>query len=174
VYYTSPKTVQSYAFGKFCPAIVLECGQPDKPDGTAHAMEYVETCLNLNSFDDLPDSAIADIDLFHTVAIVKVPDRVNFSFTDEPNDDITFPAEMDCLNFCELPIGANFGAAKTERAYLSALNEEGEEQGDRYFQIENGEIILKVPVMPSMLSLNTDIVRQDCLCYLMERLPNPE
>ncbi|MCX5933563.1 MAG: hypothetical protein NTU99_02060 [Pseudanabaena sp. LacPavin_0818_WC45_MAG_42_6] len=174
VYYTSPKTVQSYAFGKFCPAIVLECGQPDKPDGTAHALEYVETCLNLDSFDDLPDSANADIDLFHTVAIVKVPEEINFSFTGEPDDDITFPNGMDCLNFCELPIGENFGAAKTERAYLSALSEEGEEHGDRYFQIQNGKIILKVPVMPSMLSLNDDSVREGCLCYLMERFPIPE
>jgi hypothetical protein len=144
------------------------------PDGTAHALEYVETCLNLDSFDDLPDSAIADIDLFHTVAIVKVPEQINFSFTGEPDDDITFPNEMDCLNFCELPIGANFGKAKTEKAYLSAVSEEGEEKGDRYFQIENGEILLKAPVMPSMLTLNTDIVRQDCLCYLMERFPTPE
>ena len=170
VHYTSPKTVQSYAFAEFCPAIVVECGQPDLADGTAHALEYVETCLNLDSFDDLPDSAIADIDLFHTVAIVKVPEEVNFSFNHHPNDDITFPTEMDCLNFCELPIGAKFGKAKTERAYLSALSEEGEEIGDRYFQIENGEIILKSSVMPSMISLNTDIIRQDCLCYLMERL----
>jgi succinylglutamate desuccinylase len=171
VYYTSPKTVQSYAFGEFCPAIVLECGQPDQPDGTAHALEYVETCLNLDSFDDLPDSAIADIDLFHTVAIVKVPEQINFSFTGEPDDDITFPTEMDCLNFCELPIGANFGEAKTAKAYLSAVSEEGEEKCDRYFQIENGKIILKAPVMPSMLTLDTNIIRQDCLCYLMERLP---
>jgi hypothetical protein len=162
--------VQSYAFGEFCPAIVLECGQPDKADGTAHALEYVETCLNLDSFDSLPDSAIADIDLFHTVAIVKVPEEINFSFTGTPDDDITFPDEMDCLNFCELPIGTKFGEAKTERAYLSALTEEGQENCDRYFQIADGEIILKTAVMPSMLTLNTDIVRQDCLCYLMERL----
>ncbi len=171
VYYTSPKTVQSYAFGKFCPAIVLECGQPDKPDGTAHALEYVEICLNLDSFDDLPDAAIADINLFHTVAIVKVPEQINFSFTGDPDDDITFPAEMDCLNFCELPIGANFGEAKTARAYLSAVSEQGEEKCDRYFQIENGKIILKSAVMPSMLTLDTNIIRQDCLCYLMERFP---
>lgn len=170
VYYTNPKTVQSYAFGKFCPAIVVECGQPDVADGTAHALEYVETCLNLDSFASLPDSAIADIDLFHTVAIVKVPEEVNFSFDSNPNDDITFPAEMDCLNFCELPIGANFGKAKTERAYLSAVSEKGEEKSDRYFQIKDGEIILKKSVMPSMLTLNTEIVRQDCLCYLMQRM----
>ena len=153
VHYTSPKTVQSYAFGEFCPAIVVECGQPDVADGTAHALEYVETCLNLDSFDDLPDSAIADIDLFHTVAIVKVPEEINFSFNHHPNDDITFPTEMDCLNFRELPIGAKFGKAKTERAYLSALSEEGVEIGDRYFQIKNGEIILKSSVMPSMITL---------------------
>ena len=174
VHYTSPKTVQSYAFGEFCPAIVVECGQPDVADGTSHALEYVETCLNLDSFDNLPDSAIADIDLFHTVAIVKVPEEINFSFEGKPDDDITFPDGMDCLNFCELPVGAKFGKAKTDKAYLLAVSEDGEEKSDRYFQIKNGEIILKVPVMPSMLTLNTDIVRQDCLCYLMERLPKPE
>ncbi len=170
VHYTSPKTVQSYAFGKFCPAIVLECGQPDMPDGTAHALEYVETCLNLDSFDDLPDSAIADIDLFHTVAIVKVPEHLNFSFTADSHDDITFPVEMDRLNFCELVIGTSFGKVNNNQAYLSALNEEGEEKGDRYFQIQNGEITLKASVMPSMITLDKNIIRQDCLCYLMERL----
>jgi len=170
VYYTSPKTVQSYAFAELCPAIVLECGQPDQPDGTAHAMEYVETCLNLDSFDGLPDSAIADIDLFHTVVIVKMPKEIKFSFTENPDDDITFPAEMDCLNFQELAIGAKFGRFNTESAYLSVVNEQGQEIGDRYFQIVDGEIILKKAVMPAMISLDPKIVRQDCLCYLMERL----
>ena len=170
VYYTSPKTVQSFAFGQFCPSIVVECGQPDVPDGTTHALEFIETCLNLDSFDSLPDSFIDDIDLFHTVAIVKIPEEINFSFEDNPQDDITFPDGMDCLNFCELPIGANFGKAKTEKAYLSALSEDGEEKSDRFFQIKNGEIILKKSVMPSMLTLNTAIVRQDCLCYLMQRM----
>ena len=170
VYYTSPKTVQSFAFGEFCPAIVVECGQPDLPDGTAHALAYVETCLNLESFANLPESAIADINLFHTVAIVKIPPELNFSFSTSPNDDITFPAAMDELNFCELPIGTAFGKVKTENAYLLAIGEDGAEKSDRFFAIQNGEIILKKAVMPSMISLNPKIVRQDCLCYLMERL----
>lgn len=173
VHYTSPKTLQSCAFSEFCPAIVLECGQPDRPEGTNHALAYVETCLHLDSFDRLPDDAIADIDLFHTVAIVKIPHEINFSFTGEPDDDITFPNEMDCLNFCELPIGKSFGKAKTARAYLSAVSENGEEKSDRYFQIQNGEILLQTSVMPSMITLNRNIIRQDCLCYLMERLPLP-
>ncbi|MBD2176788.1 peptidase M14 [Pseudanabaena sp. FACHB-1998] len=173
VHYTSPKTVQSYAFGEFCPAIVVECGQPDLPDGTAHALEYVETCLNLDSFDSLPDKFISDIDLFHTVAIVKVPENLQFSFQDDLNNDITFPAEMDYLNFCELPTGTGFGKVKKDRAYLLAISEDGTEKSDRYFQIKNGEILINSPVMPSMLTLDIDIIRQDCLCYLMERLEIP-
>lgn len=170
VYYTSPKTVQSHAFGEFCPAIVVECGQPDLPDGTAHALGYVETCLNLDSFEDLPDTFISDIDLFHTVAIVKVPDHLQFSFDDNPQNDITFPTEMDCLNFCELSNGSTFGKVKKAEACLLAISEDGTDISDRYFQIKNGEILINAPVMPSMLTLNTDIIRQDCLCYLMERL----
>jgi hypothetical protein len=148
----------------------VECGQPDLPDGTAHALAYVETCLNLESFANLPDSAIADINLFHTVAIVKIPSELNFSFSTNPNDDITFPAAMDELNFCELPAGKTFGKVKNQKAYLWVVNEQGEDVGDRFFETRDGEIILKKSVIPSMISLNPKIVRQDCLCYLMERM----
>jgi hypothetical protein len=173
VYYTNPKTVQSYAFGQFCPAIVLECGQPDRPEGTAHALAYLETCLSLSSFADLPDAAIADMRMFHTVAIVKVPPELNFAFACDsmpPAIDLLLPSEMDMLNFQELGAGYGFGKRQCPQGRLIAINEEGEDQSDRFFEIMNDEIILKTPVMPSMISLNTDIVRQDCLCYLMERI----
>ncbi|MDX2254768.1 MAG: M14 family metallopeptidase [Pseudanabaenaceae cyanobacterium bins.39] len=176
VYYTNPKTVQSYAFGQFCPAIVLECGQPDQPDGTAHALSYVETCLNLSSFAELPDSAIADVKLFHTVAIVKVPPDLNFAFACDSTPqaiDLLLPSEMDRLNFTELAAGHSFGKRQCHQGRLIAINEDGEDQSDRFFEISNDEIILKTPVMPSMISLNPEIVRQDCLCYLMEQMPLP-
>jgi hypothetical protein len=35
--------------------------------------------------------------------------------------------------------------------------------------VVDGKIRLRVPVMPSMLTLDERVVRQDCLCYLMER-----
>jgi len=30
---------------------------------------------------------------------------------------------------------------------------------------------LRTPIMPSMLTVNERAIRQDCLCYLMERYP---
>ena len=40
---------------------------------------------------------------------------------------------------------------------------------DRFFYAQDGEIRTRVPIMPGMLTLNSRIIRQDCLCYLMER-----
>ncbi|CAN1212600.1 Succinylglutamate desuccinylase/aspartoacylase [Tumidithrix helvetica PCC 7403] len=182
VYYTTPKTVQSHAFAKLCPSIVIECGQPDLPDGTAHALEYVETCLALES---IPNREVTDIDLFHTVAIVKIPKSVSFGFADlnshhstvnlnpqTPNHDLYFPTDLDRLNFCELPIGTKIGdiRARVDRPYLEAWDESGQDVSDRLFTYEQGAIRTRLPVMPSMLTLQPDIIRQDCLCYLMVRL----
>jgi hypothetical protein len=33
------------AFSKFCPAVLLESGQPDRPEGTAHVLQYLEQIL---------------------------------------------------------------------------------------------------------------------------------
>ncbi len=43
-----------------------------------------------------------------------------------------------------------------------------------YFSYDNYEIRTRVPLMPSMLTLDSQVIRQDCLCYLMERLPLEE
>ena len=41
---------------------------------------------------------------------------------------------------------------------------------ERYFEIRSGELRTRRPVMPSMLTMDEQVIRQDCLCYLMERL----
>jgi succinylglutamate desuccinylase len=186
VYYTSPKTVQSYAFAELCPAIVVECGQPDLPAGTAHALKYLETCLALET---IPDETVTDtdIDLFHTVAVVKIPKSVSFGFardfdrvnsicenTPTPKNDLSFPADLDRLNFCELPVNTKLAKIQSSgissQNYLEAWDEAGQDVSDRFFSYENDEIRTLLPVMPSMLTLQPEIIRQDCLCYLMERL----
>ena len=40
---------------------------------------------------------------------------------------------------------------------------------ERYFAVEGGRLLTRVPVMPSMLTCDPVVIRQDCLCYLMER-----
>jgi succinylglutamate desuccinylase len=53
---------------------------------------------------------------------------------------------------------------------LVAIDEDGCEVTHRYFEVRSGELRTRRAVMPSMLTLNEEVIRQDCLCYLMEKL----
>ena len=169
VYFIRPRGVQSLAFAKICPAVTLECGKPGEPRGLKHASDYLNACLHLS---DIPDHEVAehDIHLFHTVAQVKVNENVTFSFNN-PNVDILFSDDLDHLNFRELPAGTMVGSvANDQQEIVTVIDENGLEATLNYFKITEGRLTFTKPIMPSMLTLDERVIRQDCLCYLMERL----
>ncbi|HHB12011.1 MAG TPA: peptidase M14 [Chromatiales bacterium] len=169
VYFLRPRGVQSMAFAELCPAVTLECGRPGERHGIEHAAEYVEACLHLSRVPNHP-VAPHDIDLFHTVAQVKVREEVSFSFG-EADADLVFEPDIDHFNFRELPAGTVFGRVREGLGTgLIAFDEAGRPVTERYFAVEAGLLTLVRPAMPSMLTLDERVVRQDCLCYLMERL----
>ena len=169
VYFTRPRGVQSQAFSKLCPAVTVECGQPGQPHGIAHARDYLDACLRLA---DIPVHPVPlhDIDLFHTVAVVKVPRHISFGFGDAPGD-IQFLADLDHYNFRELSEGTLLAWVDSALPAqpLEAWDETGRDVSARYFRLENGQLRLRRSLMPSMFTLDARIVRQDCLGYLMER-----
>jgi succinylglutamate desuccinylase len=169
VYFTKPDAVQSMAFSKLCPAVTVECGKAGLSHNTEHAMAFVEGALHLDHFPEHP-VASTDYELYHTVATVKVPPAQHFSFSDQ-GADLLFPGDLDHMNFRELPAGTELARVGSQRARLEAWNESGEDVAERYFDMRNGQLTTLLPVMPSMLTLNEEVIRQDCLCYLMERLP---
>jgi hypothetical protein len=57
------------------------------------------------------------------------------------------------------------------RQPLLVLDEDGRDVTEGYFEIRGGELRTRRRVTPSMLTLNEQVIRQDCLCYLMEKLP---
>lgn len=172
VYFLRPDGVQSMAFAELCPAVTLECGQVGQLHGTKHAIDYLHACLQLS---DIPTHPIAehDIDLFHTVAVVKIPEDINFEFSAEPDSaDICFASDIDHLNFRELPEGTMLGKVRPDcERPLDIHDENGRDVYDYFFRIFDNELQTARPIMPSMLTLNEKIIRQDCLCYLMERIP---
>jgi hypothetical protein len=168
VYFVRPRGVASMAMAALGPSVTLECGKVGHEHGVAHAAEYVDACLHLA---ELPQHAVAphDIDLFHTVAIARVPPEVAFGFGDQ-GYALDFNADLDRLNFRELPVGTSFGRVNDGRLQpLSVRDEQDRNVAERYFEVEQGHLKTRVPVMPSMLTRDTTVIRQDCLCYLMER-----
>ena len=168
VYFTKPDGVQAEAFARLCPAVTVECGQPGQPYGVEHAAEYINACLNLA---DIPTHPVAahDIDLYHSVAIVKVPPELSFAF-DTDAVDIRLTADLDTLNFRELPVNTLLGRVRPgSRARLAVSDEHGHDVAARYLRVVDGEIRTAVPVMPAMFTLSARAIRQDCLGYFMER-----
>lgn len=168
VYFRRPKGVQVGAFSRLCPAVTVECGQSGEPSGVAHAREFVEACLQLSH---LPEHPVAphDIDLFHTVAIARVPQGLRFGFGGE-GLDLRLAPDLDHLNFRELPVGTTFGWVRPgSGGSLEVHDELGGEVGERFFTLADGELRTRVPVIPALLTCRVEAIRQDCLCYLMER-----
>ncbi len=168
VYFVRPRGVQSMAMTKLCPAVTLECGKVGQSRGVKHATEFLDACLHLAQHPAHP-VAEHDIDLFHTVAVVKIPPEVSFGFGCG-NHDLRLPDDLEQLNFRELPAGTLFGrVGPGVEAPLSVRNERDQDVADRYFEVVESELRTRTPVMPSMLTRDETVIRQDCLCYLMER-----
>ena len=171
VYFTRPCGVQSLAMSKLCPAVTLECGKPDQSHGVEHAIEYLNACLHLAAFPQhVPSSH--DIDLFHTVAVVKVDESCDFGFAEDgvtADWDISFAGDLDQLNFRELSAGTHIARVHSNSLGLQARDELGRDVTARYFEMEGEEVLLATAAMPSMLTRDVRVIRQDCFCYLMER-----
>ncbi len=171
IFFTEPRGVQSMAFGQFCPAVTLECGLSSQVDGTDHAMAYLEHVLNLECLPNvLPKPE--NLELFQMIATVTVDQAVDFGFA-PAGDDVSFQPHLDRMNFREVPPGTRLARLINGHPHpLRATRHDGRDVSADCFSIVNGEIVTTRPLMPAMLTNSEQIIRQDCLCYLMERV-NP-
>jgi succinylglutamate desuccinylase len=166
VHFTSPKGVQSAAFSDFCPALVLECGQSGQQDGITHSVKFLQSVLNLET---IPSDKPGHINLYHTVARITIPEI--FSFGVDEKSDIQLSQELESRNFDELITGSIFAGIKSDNdAHIIVTNESDEDVTSEFFEIVGNKMILKKDVTLSMYTTNERAIKQDCLCYLMERI----
>lgn len=169
VYFTRPKGVQSGAFAEICPAVTLECGRPGQKHGVEHAFEFLNSCINLTELANHPIPA-RDIDLYHTVAQVKTRENISFSF-DQQECDLLLDKNLEKMNFTEIAAGTLLGTVNhCDELPVIAQDENGDIVTKDFFVIKNNELQIKRKTMPSMLTLDERVIKQDCLCYLMERM----
>jgi succinylglutamate desuccinylase len=169
VYFLKPDSVLSMAFAELCPSVTVECGRAQESSGVLHAREFILKALSLERFSD-ESMDVHSLDVFHTVAVVKLNAGMSIG-VDQAGMDLDLLPQVDQYNFHEISPGTRLARVHRDRALpILAQNEFGKDVAERYFEIRDGYLCNSVPVMPSMMTLDVDIVRQDCLCYLMERL----
>jgi len=169
VYFIKPDTVQSLAFSNLCPSVTIECGKPDDEKGVQHALNYLQSVLAIKQFTQQGQD-VRDIRVFHTVAVVKLKQGVTIGLAGS-NVSLQVSPDLDQLNFTELKSGTSLALTQQDDFMpLEVIDEFGRDVAERYFEVKKGVLSTLVEVMPSMLTLDMDIIRQDCFCYLMERL----
>lgn len=174
VYFTRPRGVQSAAFSLLCPSVTCECGKVGDSHGAARASEFLEAVLHLSEFPHQEISS-SDVHLFHTVATVKIPEHVSFGFTGgdaqvEINAEVQFDPELERLNFQELAAGQLIARRKKESSgRLVVYDPNNEIATDGFLYWDGDNLRLKRDVMPSMLTCDARVIRQDCLGYFMQR-----
>lgn len=168
VYFIRPRGVQSLAFAQLCPSVTLECGQPGDQLGIEKAIFLVEKFLHSaeHEQDDLP---VSSYELFHTMAVIKIPPELSLSF-DGSLADIQFIQGLEKHNFEDIDADTMLAQINTDMQQpIHVIAESGKEIFNETFSIKDGELFTNKTITPSMLTDNITIVRQDCLCYLMER-----
>lgn len=158
---------QTASFVSLIPAITVECGQPGRAANADAAARFLDLVFDL---EGLPDgkSEGAALELYHTLGVVRVREDVSFAFGGRAAKLRLDPA-VDEHNFRELKPGTVLGETAHPMP-LRMIDEAGRDVAEDYFEATDGKLQLRRHVVPAMLTAEPHIVRQDCLCYLMERL----
>lgn len=167
-----PESLLSMALAPIAPSITLECG---KPGNAEVARQIARSLVDLMALERLPDEVRhgdGALQLLRTVARVRVPDRVSFSFQ-EAAVDLRFARGLDGFNFAVMPAGTTIAevgadAARGHGAVLLATDEHGGDLSERFFRRRGDTLVTATPWIPSLFTGDERIVRQDCLCYVME------
>jgi len=165
VYFTDPKGVQSSAFSDFCPSVVLECGQAGDQSGEDHALQYLDTILNL---EDLSSHNNETLSLYHTIARVIIPKTVSIG---DGNKDVNLNVELEEKNFHAIQPGTEFASINSSKdKTIIVKNESHEDITGEYIERKNDKLRLKKAITLAMFTTNERAIRQDCVCYFMEEL----
>ncbi|MEM8768295.1 MAG: succinylglutamate desuccinylase/aspartoacylase family protein [Pseudomonadota bacterium] len=171
VFVEEPDTVLTRTFEGRCPAVALEVGPVADPRCVDRVIDYLARLMDLES---IPEAKPELFSLFRTRVRVHVKDGVNFHFEGEgPSDDfpLVLTGGVEAVNFHELGRGTVFGSsALAVDDVLQVLDTDHRDVTSSYFEHDGRDILLKESVVPAMYTTDSYVVRQDCLCYFMERL----
>lgn len=172
VFFQQPVGVQSLAMAPHCPAVTLECGQAGENAALVRTIEFLDACLHLHHIPKHPVAA-HDVSIVRTIAVAKMRPGLSFGF-DDLSLDVCFRSDLDKLNFGRLDKGEILAQVQKETDLpIIVVDDAGNDIASQLFEISEGQLITKSPVMPSMATMDVNIIRQDCLFYVMEQMDIP-
>jgi hypothetical protein len=153
------------------PSIAIECGRSHDPAADAVALAGLERYLETDVIDYqrvVPDHMSVLVDPVR----VCVREGVELAFGDGPvaGADVTVDLDIDRHNFEELAPETEIGWLGERRVWpLEALDETGRDLSKEFFDIREGRMVTRQPIIPIMMTTNRDNALSDCLFYVVKR-----
>lgn len=169
VFIREPDSTLTQAFAGRAPAVALEVG----PVGDARCEERVYDFIGrMLELDEVPAVDPDLLNLYEALARVHICDDMEFGFTGEVTTaPLMLTGGVEAVNFHELQAGTPFGtSAAPLHSVFKVLDTAHRDVTEEFFLRTGSDIVLKRPVVPAMYTTDPFVVRQDCLCYFMQRL----
>ena len=158
--------VSTMAFDGICPAITLECGLPGDPQGIEHACRFVEGMLTLDALPQSQPTRHA-LHLVESHLTLNIPEDVSYAFDPAADAALRFENNFEDRNFTLFDPHQVFGYTRVARP-LSITDTDGHDVTDEILRVEAGKIYLNNTLMPAMITRDRLVIRQDCLCHLLQ------
>lgn len=148
------------------PIITVECG------GANEIVSHQVATQGLTEYftrDNLFDPRERDVVIHrHPIRLKLTGDTsVNFASHRLPTTDVTFIVDMEQFNHHPTPAGEFIGWYQSDTLLpLQAIDENGVNQIDQLFTLEDGRIYTKHAIQMFMATTNVEIATNDCICYL--------
>lgn len=168
VYFTEPSEVESMAFSNFCPSLTIEAGKSGHPDSVEEVYTFIKKLLTLDSIE--LDSTSKGLAVYHTVARLMVNKESKIHFNNSLDScDISFIPEIETLNFQTVIPGFEFAKISNPKDIV-VIDNNNNDITEIFFRVQNNTLVTTQAFIPSMLTKNEEIIKTDCLGYIMEKI----
>jgi len=169
IYFEEPHSVQAIAFTRLCTSVTLECGKSGDQNGIDKIVAYLKQVLSLESFDHV-ELHTDQLTAFHTIAKIILPKHLNvdFNFSSQANCHISFLADLDKYNFKSINQGTALAKVSQPDCFLKVYDNSERDVTAHYLEEKSGEILVKKTFIPSMLTKDIFVAKDDCLGYIMQ------
>ncbi len=147
------------------PCVAVECGQAGDPGADDVAHRGIEAYA---AAPHMPQTHAVDV--YDASRRVTIPDGVRVAFRESPSPDadVTFLPAVERYNFEEIPAGETIGWSSGPWP-LRMIDGDGRDRSAELFEVVDGQLRTRAPLMPIMVTANPEVATQDCLCYLLAR-----
>ncbi len=159
------------AFTRFCPTVCCECGEIGNAEGVAQAASLIERCLSDDFGDGTAHDDMQALDIYQAFAMLKVTEGLTLS-CDGGAADLQLSPEIESLNFRALEPGHVIATTLSHPDVdpLRAYRLDGEAIAGMLVR-KGADVCLSTQAIAAMFTRDLRAIRQDCLGYLMQRVP---